>query len=39
MEVMIFGEPPVFDQIMATLAALEDEINTGHAIRAGRSSI
>lgn len=39
MQVMIFGEPPAFDQIMATLAALEDEINAGHAIRAGRSTI
>ena len=27
MAVMIFGEPPTFDSIMATLAALEEEIN------------
>jgi hypothetical protein len=39
MQVMIFGVSPVFDQIMATLAALEDEINASHAIGAGRSSI
>jgi len=27
MGVMIFGEPPEFDEIMGTLAALEQKIN------------
>ncbi len=27
MAVMIFGEPPSFDQIVESLVALEDEIN------------
>jgi hypothetical protein len=30
MAVMIFGEPPPFDQVMATLADLEREINGGN---------